>query len=602
MVSRAGATLPRVFFEQVARLGDRVALRRKRAGLWERISWREYGERVREAAHGLLALGLRPGERVAILGENRPEWLYCHLGTMAAGGATVGLYPTSAPDQIAYLLDHAEVRVLFAENEEQLDKALEIWDKVGLERVVVWDPKGLWGFRHPRVVFLEEFSEAGRAHRERGPGALPARLAALRPKDTAMVIYTSGTTGPPKGAMLSHANVLFVAEALGAITGASEADEVVSYLPLAHIYENLLSVFQAVQAGYRVNFVESRETLFQNVREVSPTVFASVPRIWEKLASGVELRMADSTLLKRALYRLAVAVGRRAARLEVEARTLPLAVRALRALLDLVALRPLRHQLGFDRARLAISGAAPASPELFDYYRGLGVPLLEGYGQTESSGVIAVQRPGGIRRGTVGPPIDGIEVRIAEDGEILVRGPNVFQGYLKDPGLTAATLADGWLRTGDVGALDEAGHLRILDRKKDIVITAGGKNVAPACIENTLKWSPYIQDAVVIGDRRPHLVALILLDEDNVARYAQERGIAFTTFADLAQNPLVRRLIAQEVDRVNRALSSAEAIRRFALLPRRLYEEEGDVTPTQKVKRRSVEERYADLIADLYRD
>ena len=359
-------------------------------------------------------------------------------------------------------------------------------------------------------------------------------------------------------------------------------------------------MLQHLRVGYVVNFVESLDTLFQNLREVSPTYFASVPRIWEKLASTIELRMADSTWLKRSLYRLAVAVGRRwvAAR---DAGPVPASLRAARFVTSWLVFEPLKRRIGFDRARLAFSGAAPASPELFGYFQALGIPLVEGYGMTESTGVIAVNRPDRPLVGTVGEPLPGIEVVLAEDGEILTRGPHVFKGYFKDPEQTAAAIdPEGWLHTGDVGRWVD-GRLQIVDRKKDLIITAGGKNIAPAYLENKLKFSPYIQDAVVIGDRRKFVVALVLIDEDNVTKYAQDHRLPFATFAELTQAPEIQKLIAQEVDQVNRTLSQVESIKRFALLPRRFYEEEGDVTPTKKVKRRNLEERYGELIESLYR-
>jgi long-chain acyl-CoA synthetase len=600
--SGGARSLPASFFAQVERRGDRLALRHKAYGIWHRVSWNQYAEEVRKVAGGLLAFGLRPRENVAILGENRPEWLYCHLGTMSAGGVTCGVYPTSSPEQVHYLLNHSEARVLFLENEEQLEKALQVVADTRVERVVVWDAKGLWGFTDDRVVFFDDFLKQGRQLLEARPGRLTEALAAIEPDDTAMIIYTSGTTGPPKGAMLSHHSILWVTDALLEANTLGPEDDAVSYLPFAHIYENLISVFQAVRIGYVVSFVESLDTLFQNLREVSPTYFASVPRIWEKLASSVDLRMADSTWLKRALYRMAVEVGRRHARARFSAAGPSPGLSVAYRLLYWTVLAPLKRCLGFDRIRIAVCGAAPASPELFEYYRALGIPLIEGYGQTESTGVISVNRLDRPRVGTVGEPIAGIEVALADDGEILTRGPHVFKGYFKDPELTARTIdRDGWLHTGDVGAWED-GYLKILDRKKDIIINAYGKNVTPAYIENKLKFSPYVQDAVVIGDRRKYLVALILIDEDNVTKFAQDHRIPFATFADLTQNPDVTRLIGQEVDKVNRTLSQVESIKKFALLPRRFYEEEGDVTPTKKVKRASLERRYAEMIASLYRD
>ena len=593
------ANFPALFFQQVEAKQNRIALRRKEHGIWKRMTWKEYGHRVQKTAAGLLALGLSPGDRVAILGENRPEWLICHLAVMSIGCVTCGVYSTSAPEQVAYVVGHSESKVLFADNEEQVDKVLQILSKLNLKRVVVWDPKGLWGFSHPDIVFFDEFLEEGEEYFRQHPECISERTQAIDAQDTAMMIYTSGTTGPPKGAMITHHNILSITDSFMSAVPFHEKDEMLSYLPLAHIYENLISLFQAVKGGGTVNFVESLDTLAQNLREVSPTVFASVPRIWEKFASLVEIRMSDSTVLKKALYRLAVWVGLRYVRARRKTKERLLWSLLYWPLYALV-LYHLKRQLGLERVRYAVCAAAPASPELFEYFNALGVPLREGYGQTESTGVIALQRIDRPRWGYVGEPVPGMEVKIAEDGEILARGPGVFKGYFKDPELTASTIQKGWLHTGDVGALED-GFIKILDRKKDIIITAGGKNITPAFIENKLKFSPYIQDAVVIGERRKYLVALILIDEDNVTKYAQDHRIPFTTFADLTQNPEIRKLVEGEVSKVNKTLSQVETIKKFELLPRRFYEEDGDVTPTKKVKRRFLEKRYADLIQKMYR-
>jgi len=592
-------SFPALFFQQVEAQNDRVALRRKDYGIWNRVSWKQYGQKVREAAGGLLAIGLEPEDRVAILGDNRPEWLICHLAIMTIGCATCGVYPTSAAEQVAYVVGHSESTVLFVENEEQVDKVLQIFSELSLKQVVVWDPKGLWGFSHPSIIFFDEFMKQGKEYLKAHPESISGRMEAIDPQDTAMMIYTSGTTGPPKGAMITHHNILSLTESFMEANPVYQSDEMLSYLPLAHIYENLISLFQAVWSGGTVNFVESMDTLAQNLREVSPTVFASVPRIWEKFASMIEIRMSDSTPLKRLFYRLAVLVGLHYIRAKKKTRE-----HFLWGLLYwpfyYLVLCHLKRQLGFERVRYAVCGAAPASPELFEYFNALGIPLREGYGQTESTGVIAVQRINRPRLGFVGEPIPGIEVKITKDGEILARGPGVFKGYFKDQALTKETVKDGWLHTGDVGAMED-GFLKIMDRKKDILITAGGKNITPAFIENKLKFSSYIQDAVVIGDRRKYLTALILIDEDNVTKYAQDHRIPFTTFADLTQNSEIQKLIDGEVSKVNKTLSQVEKVKKFALLPRRFYEEDGDVTPTKKVKRRFLEERYADLINKLYR-
>jgi long-chain acyl-CoA synthetase len=593
------ATFPHLFFKQVNDQQQRIALRRKDYGIWNRITWQQYGQMVQEVAAGLISIGLEPGDRVAILGDNRPEWLICHLATMTIGCVTCGIYSTSAPEQVAFIAGHSESKVLFVENEEQVDKVLQIMPELNLKIVVVWEPKGLWGFSHERIIFYDEFIAKGKAFLQDHPHSVQQRLDAIDPQDTAMMIYTSGTTGRPKGAMITHDNILSITDSFTSVVPMQSDDEVLSYLPLAHIYENIMSVFQAIWNGSTVNFVESIDTLAQNLKEVSPTIFGSVPRIWEKFASMIEIRMSDSTLVKKALYRIAVDIGLRYVKSETKTWRRFWCSLLYWPLYALV-LYHLKRQLGLERIRYAICAAAPASPELFEFYNALGIPLREAYGQTESTGVIAVQRIDRPRWGFVGEPIPDMEVKIAEDGEILTRGPGVFKGYYKNPELTAETIKDGWLHTGDVGAMDN-GFLKILDRKKDILITAGGKNITPAFIENKLKFSSYIQDAVVIGDRRKFLVALILIDEDNITKYAQDNRIPFTTFADLTQNAEILKLINAEVLKVNKTLSRVETIKKFALLPRRLYEEDGDVTPTKKVKRSFLEKRYADLIEHLYK-
>lgn len=593
------ATFPHLFFRQVNDRNQRIAMRHKDFGIWNRISWQQYGQMVQEVAAALISTGLQPGDRVAILGDNRPEWLICHLATMTIGCVTCGIYSTSAPEEVAFVAGHSESRVLFVENEEQVDKVLQILPELNIKIVVVWEPKGLWGFTHDRVIFYDEFIARGQAFLQDHPHSVQQRMDAIELQDTAMMIYTSGTTGRPKGAMITHDNILNITDSFTSVVPMHSDDEVLSYLPLAHIYENIMSVFQAVWNGSTVNFVESMDTLAQNLKEVSPTLFGSVPRIWEKFASMIEIRMSDSTLLKKGLYRFAVNIGLRYIKSGTNSWRRFWCSLLYWPLYALV-LYHLKRQLGLERIRYAICAAAPASPELFEFFNALGIPLREAYGQTESTGVIAVQRIERPRWGFVGEPIPNVEVKIAEDGEILARGPGVFKGYFKNSALTAETIEDGWLHTGDVGVLDN-GFLKILDRKKDIIITAGGKNITPAFIENKLKFSSYIQDAVVIGDRRKYLVALILIDEDNVTKYAQDNRIPFTTFADLTQNAEILKLINAEVLKVNKTLARVETIKKFALLPRRLYEEDGDVTPTKKVKRAFVEKRYADLIEGLYR-
>lgn len=594
-------TAPRLFFQQAERLADRIALRHKELGLWAPVTWREYARQVRRLANGLLALGLEKGDRVGLIGENRPEWLYADLAIQAAGGISTAIYTTNSAQQCQYVLSHSQSRFYFVENEEQLDKYLMIEDQVPhIERVFVMDMEGLRGFRHEKVMALEELAQLGDELQRRHPGALDERIAHIGPDDVALLIYTSGTTGPPKGAMLTHLNVLWTADSLGRANPIREDEETLSFLPLSHIAQRMVSLYLPLYWGFTVNFCENTDTVLQDMREICPTLVFAVPRIWEKLHSGIELQIEEADWFKRWAYKTALAIGRRHTKAALEDGSVPATLKLLYALARLAVLHPLTRRVGLNRARFVISGAAPISPDVLRYFHSLGVPIREVYGQTEGSGPTTIHHGDRIKLGTVGLPLPGVEVRIAEDGEILVKGNNVFKGYYNDPEATAQALRDGWLLSGDVGELDEEGYLRITDRKKDLFITAGGKNIAPQYIENKLKFSPYINDAVVIGDGRRYITALIVIDEENVGNWAQNQKIPYTTYTDLTQNEQVRELIQAEVDKVNKTLAGPERVKRFAILPTRLHQEEGDVTPTLKVKRKAVMERFSHLVAALY--
>ncbi len=559
-----------------------TALRVKRLGLWERISWTEYAGRVNAIAREMIHLGLEQGERVAILCENRPEWLIADIAIQTAGGATVGVYTTSSPEQLAYHVNHSDAAGLILEDAEQLEKWLAVREKCPSVRwVLAVEPEEVDG-----IIAWEAALTSGAERYASDPGPVEARLAGIGPDDVALFIYTSGTTGNPKGAMLSHANLLWAIDSLADAVPMTERDELLSFLPLSHIVERLISVTAPLRFGYTVSFTENLDTVLTNLQEIRPTVFFAVPRIWEKLHSLVELHMKDANPIKRVAYGAALGAARGGN---------PLGT----AVAQLAVLRLLRLRLGLDRVRIAISGAAPIAPEIIAYFRAIGVDVREGFGLTESTGIIAIHRSDG-RLGTVGRPFKGVEVRIAEDGEILSRGPGNFLGYHKDPVATTEALEGGWLHTGDVGEIDDDGQLRITDRKKDILITAGGKNIAPQKIENQLKSSPYINDAVVIGDRRKYLTALLVLDEDNVTFWAAEQQLSYSTYTDLASNPEVRELVEGEVQRVNATLARVETIKKFAILPKRLYHEDGEVTATLKVKRSSIARKYAELIEEMY--
>lgn len=571
---------------------DRIAHRVKRLGLWQAKRWREYAAEVAALAAKLVALGVEPGDRVALLCENRPEWLVSDLAIQSAGAVTVGIYTTSSAEQLAYYLNHSDAVGLIVEDAEQLEKWLNARAACkNLEWVAVIEPAEETTDALEYQALLEE----GRALHTADPGPVDRRVAALEPDDPALFIYTSGTTGDPKGAVLSHGNLLWALDSLNRWEPMQDGDELISFLPLSHIVERLISVAAPLRYGYTVSFTENLDTVMTNLQEIRPTVFFAVPRIWEKIHSLVELHMKDAQAVKRAAYRWALSVARRAAagRAVSEQRGSAL------FFAHLFVIRLLKYRLGLDRIRVAISGAAPISSDILAYLMALGIDVREGFGLTESSGLIAIN-PAATRLGTVGLAFPGVEIKIAEDGEILSKSPGNFLRYHKDPEATAEALADGWLHTGDVGELDADGYLSITDRKKDILITAGGKNIAPQKIENQLKSSPYINDAVVIGDRRPYLTALLVLDEDNVSHWAADRQLAYSTYSDLTQNPEVIALIDSEVEAVNATLARVETIKRFRILPKRLHFEDGEVTATLKVKRSSIANKYAFLIEELY--
>jgi long-chain acyl-CoA synthetase len=508
---------------------------------------------------------------------------------------------TSAAEQVAYILNHSGARVIVVEDQEQLDKVLRSRAELPrLQRIVVIDWQGLRDFSDPMVTPYEDFVAAGREVAGARTEALAAAREATCPEDTALLVYTSGTTGPPKGAMLTHANLIWTSRSLHEANPIHEHDEMLSFLPLCHIAERMMTVVNQLVHGYTVNFAESLDTVSENLREVSPHVFFAVPRIWEKYHSRIALTMKEADAVKRAAYAVALRVGRRVVAARERGEPPGPALAALARLAEWTVFHPLKKRLGLERVRLAISGAAPISPQVLRYFHAIGLDLLEVYGQTEGCGPTTIHRQADIRVGTVGTAMPGVEVRLAEDGEILVRGPNVFPGYFGDPQASTAALQDGFLHSGDIGELDGDGFLRITDRKKDLIITAGGKNIAPQNIENELKFSAFINDAVIIGDRRPFLSALILIDEENVANYAQEQRIPFTTYADLTRNEDIHALIDGEVRAVNKRLAKVENVRKFTILDKRLEEEDGEVTPTMKVKRAKVEELYAGAIREMY--
>jgi long-chain acyl-CoA synthetase len=595
-------TVPQVFINAVKKYTDRVAMRKKDFGLWHDITWNEYYRLAKYVGSALISMGLKKGDCVSIIGDNCPEWVIIDLGIQCAGGVAVGVYSTNAWPQVEYVIQNSESKFFFLENEEQLDKWLNFRDKVPhLKKVIVWDLEGLRQFKDPMFMTYDEVLEIGRQIVEKEPDLFENRMNEVTPEDLSVLIYTSGTTGLPKGAMLTHRNVTWMGRAIEKENPLYDTDEVLSFLPLCHIFERLFSVFGHISHGFTVNFIESLDTVTDNMREVSPTVGYAVPRIWEKYLSAVYIRMSDATWFKKLVFGIAFKIGKKRATLMMNFKPVPSYLKVLYQLACLAVFRKLKERLGFDRLRVAYSGAAPISPDVLHFFQSIGVNLIEGYGQTEDTGVTCVSRIGKVKFGTVGPPLTGTEVKIAEDGEILVRSPSVFKGYYNNPEATNEALKDGWLYSGDVGELDDDGYLKITDRKKDIIVTAGGKNITPQYIENQLKFSSYINDAVIIGDKRKFISALIMIDEDNVVKYAQDNKVQFSTYKDLTQSPEIFKLIDKEVNNVNSGLSRVEQIKKFTIIPKKLYEEDGEVTPTMKVKRKFINEHFRDLIEAMYK-
>ena len=596
-------TLPRLFRHVVGLRGDAPALREKHLGIWRSISWRVYGENAKQVGLGLVALGLRPRDVVSVIADNCPEWLYVDLGTMSVGGVTNGIYTTDSPAQVEYIVNDSGTRFFFVENEEQLDKILAVRERCAeLVKIVVFDMEGLHGFHDAQVMSFEALRELGARYDRDHPGAYDTMVEIAQPHDLAILVYTSGTTGPPKGAMLSHRNILFQLGYSEFLTVPRTGDQQLSFLPLSHVAERTFTVFYPLSSGATVNFAESIDTVPDNIREVAPAVFFAVPRIWEKFYSAVALRMREATLPGKLAYDWAIGVGTRVAERRIDRRSPSLTLRMLYRIADFLVLDNVRRSMGLHCTRGAATGAAPIAPELIKWFRAVGVDMREVYGQTENSGLATAMPAQRIKLGTVGVARPDTEVRISAEGEILLRGPHVFLGYYRNPEKTAETVVDGWLHTGDVGLLDEDGFLTITDRMKDIIITAGGKNVTPSAIENQLKFSPFISDAVVIGDRRKYLSCLVMIDHETVAQFAQERSVPFTNFASLCRAKEVQDLIWAEIEQVNRQLARVETIKRFCLIEQILTPEDEELTPTMKLKRSFVNRKYKDVIEGMYRE
>ena len=589
--------LPAKLLEHSQTRPNDVAMRHKRFGIWKEFTWGEYLNKVVSVSLGFYELGVREGDKVAIHSENRPEWVFADLAAQTLGSVSVGIYPTSPASEVEYLLSHSEASVLVVEDEEQLDKALEAWDRLEkLQKIVVIDPRGVKELNDPRIITFEDLLELGDLVVGK---SFEEMTKAITSSETAIIVYTSGTTGPPKGAMITHENLRFAAITWGLVYEYRKNDEVLSYLPLCHVAERVISVANAVYHGYVVNFGEDTNSFTEDLREVQPTFFLGVPRVWEKMLAAVQIRSNDATWLKRSLFNFWIKQGGLLLQRRLKNKS---------TFIDSIwfgigwmfVFRSLKKRLGMMRVREALSGAAPIAPQVLEFLMSVGVPVREGYGMTENTAVATIVPADELYLGSVGKALPLSEVRIAKDGEILTRSDGTFKGYFKNPDATKETIIDGWLHTGDIGHIDEFGHLWITDRKKDIIITAGGKNLSPSEIENRIKISPYVREAMVIGDKRKYLTALIGIESDTVGDWATRQGIPYTTYEDLSSKDEVNELVSMIITDANEDFAQVETVKYFKLIPIELDHEDGQLTATQKVKRAAITEQFAELIESMY--
>src|SRR6266571_8600291 len=590
-------SIPQMFLARAASRGQRPAQLVKRGGTWQAISWQTMSDSVRSIAKGLLTLGLQAGERVALLASSRAEWVQCDLGIMAAAGITVPVYPSSTPDQVAYILHNAEATLACVDTPAQLDKLLQVRSALpALRHIVLME--GQPSQPDPLVLSLDDLMTRGAAATQHS-AVLDERLRGLTPDHEATYVYTSGTTGPPKGVVQTHGNHLFMVQSCGAIIAAQEGDVHLLFLPLAHSFARL-EAFLGLYIGLTTAFAESIDALAENMREVRPMLVFSVPRVYEKIYARVQAAGSSGSPLKRALFQWCVAVGRQVSALQQRRQPIPVGLRLQQRLAHQLVFKKLHQTVG-GRLRYFISGGAPLAQDITEFFHAAGMLILEGYGLTETCPALTANRYDRYKFGTVGTALPGVELRIAADGEIVARGSNIAKGYYKRPEATAeAFLEDGWFATGDIGEIDHDGFLRTTDRKKDLIVTAGGKNIAPQNLENLLKTDPYISQALVYGDRRPYLTALLTLDLDETCRYAGAHGIPGETAQEFAVQPQIQQLLETRVAHLNQQLASYETIKNFIVAPTDFTPENGELTPTLKVKRKVVIQKYQEQIERLY--
>ena len=603
-ISENGGSTPcRKVNEIASRFPEKVAFRDKRYGIWSEISYQSFWEQAQWVGCALNYFGIDRFDKAAVHSENRPEWIIADIGIQSIRAITVGLYPTNPPSEVNYLLGHSESKILFAEDQEQVDKALEVKDELpNLKKIIYFEDRGVLSYKDEILMSWEEFLAIGKDELEKNEDFVTSRMEEIESNDVACLIYTSGTTGAPKGSMISHGNLEWCGSIIPKLsfTPGISNPEFLSYLPICHIFGRLIDIIVAIHVMGTINFAESIDTVQRDLAEVQPSMFPAVPRILERMHAGTLVRMKDASRFKKALFGLASKLGNFSANRRLELGENDILAKVTNFVAQVICFRALKKKLGLLNVDNAVSGAAPISPEILKFFMNMGVPIYEGYGMTENSAVATGNKPGSVKLGTVGVPQPDVEIKLADDGEILVRHPGVFLGYYKNEEATKETIdQDGWLYTGDVGEYDGK-FLKIIDRKKDIIITSGGKNVSPSEIENNLKTSPYIKEAIVIGDDRKFLSCLIGIEYDIVSNWALRKNIPHTTYRNLSENEEVQKLIWNEILKANERTSTLE-IRKFRMITKELDHEDGDLTATQKAKRNVIMEKFSDLIEEMYK-